>query len=238
MRVPKLALFLALWMLSLGLQAQQRKSPLSAKFRVNKFSRSQKSIACPVFEESQYPYQGIGFKLGDPFALTYKFYPSKHWAFAVDAGRAASGLYNRYYRGLFDGYVQDARDTLLQDESIEYLAHKARVDWFLEAKFLYQWKADVISKGLQCYIGAGWQWRNTKLRYDYNLTALNPLDNGGISNFTETRITYGPVGILGFEYSYFSLPLSAFIEIEYFTDVLLDPGYGRFQGGVGLRYVF
>jgi len=46
------------------------------------------------------------------------------------------------------------------------------------------------------------------------------------------------VGVLGFEYSYFSLPISAFIEIEWFTDVLLDPGYQRFQGGVGLRYVF
>jgi hypothetical protein len=233
MRLPKLLVFLVFLAASVGSHAQQRKSPLSAKFRTNKFSLSQKRIACPVFEESQYPYQGLGFKLGDPFALTYKFYPSKHWAFAADVGRAASGLYNKYYRSLYDTYVQT--DTLTADESIQYLAHKATVDWFLEAKFLYQWNADVISKGLQCYIGAGWQWRNTTLRYDYNVDSFTDPKFG---KFTETRLTYGPTGILGFEYSYFSLPLSAFIEIEYFTDVLLDPGYGRFQGGVGLRYVF
>ena len=52
------------------------------------------------------------------------------------------------------------------------------------------------------------------------------------------RNTNGPVAIVGFEYSYFSIPISAFIEIEWFSDVSLDPGYHRFQGGMGLRYVF
>jgi hypothetical protein len=46
------------------------------------------------------------------------------------------------------------------------------------------------------------------------------------------------VAVVGFEYSYFTLPISAFIEIEGFSDALLDPGYKRFQGGVGLRYIF
>jgi len=34
------------------------------------------------------------------------------------------------------------------------------------------------------------------------------------------------------------LPVSAFMEIEVFTDILEDPGWSRFQGGVGLRFVF
>lgn len=213
--------------------AQVRKSIKSATFRQPNVTRSKARIMCPIFETSQYPYQGIGFKLGDPFALTYKFYPNKNWAFAVDGGKAASGLYNKYYRGAFNTYLPD---SLEGGETMQYLAHKTTSDWFLETKFLYQWDAEKLSKGLQLYAGLGWQWRNTKLTYDY-LYEDGAFDSR-FGKFSETRFTYGPVAVLGFEYSYFSLPISAFIEIEWFTDVLLDPGYQRFQGGVGMRYVF
>lgn len=81
--------------------------------------------------------------MGDPFALTYKFYPNKNWAFAVDGGKAASGLYNRYYRNAFETYLPD---SLTDTESIQYLSHKANSDWFLEAKFLYQWNAEKFRK--------------------------------------------------------------------------------------------
>ncbi len=235
MRLKKevLILFIAFLGSATLCSAQVRKSVKSATFRQPNVTRSKARIMCPIFETSQYPYQGIGFKLGDPFALTYKFYPNKNWAFQVDAGKAASGLYNKYYRGAFNTYLPDSLEGA---ESIQYLAHKATADWLLETKFLYQWDADKISKGLQLYAGLGWQWRNTKLTYDYLY------DDGAFDSrfgkFSETRFTYGPVGILGFEYSYFSLPISAFIEIQWFTDVLLDPGYQRFQGGVGMRYVF
>jgi len=217
--------------------AQVKKSSRSTGYRVHTVSRAKAKIMCPIFENSQYPYQGIGIKLGDPFALTYKYYPSKHWAFAVDAGKAASGLYNKYYRGLFNGYLPD---SLSEGESIKYLAHKAVTDWHIETKFLYQWDAEKLAKGLQCYVGAGWQWKSTKLEYDYNYVedTSDPTALGKFGKFSENRFTYGPVLLTGMEYSYFSIPISAFIEVEWFTDVLLDPGYQRFQGGIGLRYVF
>lgn len=216
--------------------AQQKKSRRSPSYSVPRVGGNKARIICPIFEESRYPYQGIGFKLGDPFALAYKFYPTKHFSFAVDAGKAASGLYNKYYRGAFPSYLPD---TLSNDQSITYLAHTAKVDWFLETKFLYQWDAEKISKGLQLYAGAGWQWRNTILEYDYTFNdTSNNQDDGKFGKFTEARFTYGPVFLVGFEYSYFSLPISAFIEVEVFTDAYIDPGYQRFQGGVGLRYVF
>jgi hypothetical protein len=218
--------------------AQVTKSARSARYGAVKVSRSKAMIMCPIFEESKYPYQGIGFKVGDPFALTYKFYPSKHWAFAVDAGKASSGLYNKYYRSNFDGYIPDTLGTS-GEKSITYIAHSVAADWFLEAKFLYQWDAEKISKGLQLYVGAGWQWRNTSLDYTYSYNTgkgLNSIGQPGF--FSKNRFTFGPVVLVGFEYSYFTLPVSAFIEVEMFTDTFLDPGYQRFQGGVGLRYVF
>lgn len=238
MRFAKGYLIICLWVIGAGhVVGQVHKSVRSSSYRVPHVSKSKARIMCPIFENSQYPYQGIGLKLGDPFALTYKYYPNKHWSFAADAGKAASGLYNKYYRSVYSSYLPD---TLDQTQRINYLAHRATRDWFFEAKFLYQWDAEKISKGLQLYAGVGWQWRSTTLRYDYNISDdLNISGNDGkFGKFTENRFTYGPVLLTGFEYSYFSLPLSAFIEIEWFTDTLLDPGYQRFQGGVGLRYVF
>jgi hypothetical protein len=216
--------------------AQVTKSHKSAGYRIPKINGNKARIMCPIFEASQYPYQGIGIKLGDPFALTYKFYANKHFSFAADFGKAASGLYSRYYRDAFVTYLPD---TLNKDQSIKYLTHKVTSDWFLETKFLYQWDAEKISKGLQLYAGLGWQWRNTTITYDYNFDDFSKnFSEGKFGKFTETRFTYGPVILVGFEYSYFSLPLSAFIEVELFTDALIDPGYQRFQGGVGIRYVF
>ncbi len=216
--------------------SQVKHSKRSSSFSVPRVGGNKARIICPIFLESKYPYQGIGIKLGDPFAIAYKFYANKNFSFAVDAGKAASGLYNKYYRAAFPSYLPD---TLSTDQSITYLAHTAVVDWFVETKFLYQWDAEKISKGLQLYAGIGWQWRNTELEYDYNFNdRSNNQDDGKFGKFTETRFTYGPVVLVGFEYSYFSLPISAFIEVEVFTDTLIDPGYQRFQGGVGLRYVF
>ena len=84
--------------------AQMKKSIKSGTFDRPHVSRSKARIICPIFETSQYPYQGIGIRLGDPFAISYKFYPNKNWAFAVDGGKAASGLYNKYYRNAFYSY--------------------------------------------------------------------------------------------------------------------------------------
>ena len=236
MRFRKPDFVLLLLLLSVGgnCYAQVKRSPpRNSNYSALRVSRNKARIMCPIFEQSQYPYQGIGIKLGDPLALTYKFYPSKHWAFAADLGKAASGLYNKYYRNAFNTYLPD---TLKSDQSVKYLAHHVSRDWLFETKFLYQWDASKVSKGLQLYTGLGWQWRNTRINYDYLYE--KGLYESNLGKISRTRATYGPVAIVGFEYSYFSLPVSAFIELEWFTDALLDPGYHRFQGGVGLRYVF
>ena len=210
-----------------------KRSAKNRNLRAPFVSKSRARVICPIFENSMYPYQGIGIKLGDPLALSYKYYPNKNFSFGADVGKVASGLYSKYYRKQFNGYVPD---TLTGESTVKYLSHRALSDMYLEAKFLYQWDASKISKGLQLYAGLGFQWRNTKLEYDYIYE--DGLFTNQLGKFKKSRFTYGPTAIVGFEYSYFSLPLSAFIEIEWFTDALLDPGYNRFQGGVGLRYVF
>jgi len=202
----------------------------------SKSRQTKASIVCPIFNDKRYPYQGIGIKLGDPFALTYKFYASRKLAFSIDAGKTASGLYSEYYRNAFMDYMPD---SLMASESIQLLSHDVISNILLEGKFLYQWDAEKISRGLQVYTGVGWQWRSANIKYEYLYTDTSPGGSGStVGTLTQNRFTYGPVIILGFEYANFSIPISAFIEVEWFSDVGLDPGYSRFQGGVGLRYVF
>lgn len=191
---------------------------------------------CPIFETSKYPYQGFGIKLGDPFAVTYKYYFNEHFAVAADVGKASSGLYNRYFKGKFDQYI--VRDTFATAEgNIEYYTHKVLSDIIIEGKLLYHFDVTKISPGLQFYLGIGWEWKNTKLQYDYIYKA-SAGDPDKFGRFSRTRFTMGPQAVAGIEYSYFKIPISAFMELEYFSDVSADPGWNRVEGGAGLRYIF
>jgi hypothetical protein len=191
---------------------------------------------CPIFETTRYPYQGLGIKLGDPFALTYKYYFNERFAVVADVGKASSGLYNRYFREKFDGYV--VSDTFsTSDASIDYYTHKVLNDFIGELKILYHFDASTISPGLFFYIGAGWEWKYTKLRYDYTYNqGLSDPDMFG--RFERTRFTMGPQAVVGIEFANFKIPISAFMELEYFSDILADPGWSRVEGGAGLRYIF
>ena len=191
---------------------------------------------CPIFESSKYPYQGIGFKLGDPFAITYKYYFNKHISIAADLGKASSGLYNRYYRDKFTEYAKS--DTLQKGASLSYLTNKVMSDWVGEVKLLYALDAKKIAPGLQVYVGLGLQARSTGLQYDYLYSNSDKSADNEFGRFQKNRITVGQTTVVGIEYSYFHMPISAFMEMALYTDIMLDPGWEKVQGGVGLRYVF
>ncbi len=204
------------------------------RFTNIKITHAKAKVVCPIFEESKYPYQGIGIKIGDPFALTYKFYASKKLSFAFDAGKAASGLYSGYHRDNFENLSQP--DTLGANQGITYLGHIVNTDWFFEGKVLFQGDASKFLQGLQWYLGAGLQWRNPDIQYEYLLQTS--FDRNEILTLDNSYLTMGPTVVFGIEYAYFNLPISAFMEVEWYTDISQDPGWQRFQGGVGIRVIF
>ncbi|MEM9857572.1 MAG: hypothetical protein AAF843_09455 [Bacteroidota bacterium] len=220
--------------MSVAFSSMAQRHVVKRKHKPIKISKRKASVVCPIFNESQYPYQGIGVKLGDPFAITYKFYANKNFAIAVDAGSAASGLYNQYHTDNFSEGIRP--DTLNQAQSISYLSHIVNSEWVVEGKMLYQHDASKLLKGLQWYVGAGFQWRQVDITYEYLLDISFSTSETG--RFDVTNSTMGPTAVLGFEYAYFQLPISAFMEVELFTDIDNDPGWTRFQGGIGLRVVF
>lgn len=192
---------------------------------------------CPIFEPSKYPFQGFGIKLGDPFAITYKYYASKHFAVAVDVGKASSGLYNSYFRDQFSTYM--VTDTFSTAEaSVEYYTHKVTSDLVGEVKLLYAIDAQRVAPGLQFYVGIGWQVRNTKIQYDYTYSERSDGNPDAFGRFDRVRATMGPQAVAGLDYSHFKLPIALFMELDYFSDVMVDPGWTRLEGGVGLRYIF
>lgn len=211
---------------SSGTQKTYTKSRTINKHSPIRISRSKGKVVCPIFVDTGFPYHGIGVKVGDPFALTYKFYANKHFAVAADVGRSASGLYSTYYSELFSEF---------QPSTSKYYSHKVKSDWVGEVKVLYQISMSDVSPGLQLYVGAGWEVRNLRIQYDYFAE-----EEGLPKNFQSEyeRLTQGAQGVFGIEYSYFKIPVSAFMELEYYYDLVKDPGWTKIQGGVGLRYIF
>lgn len=224
----------SLLILLTGLDSFGQQNNYRNKHRPIKMSKRKAQVVCPIFEESKYPYQGIGFKVGDPFAITYKFYANQHFSIALDFGSASSGLYSEHHRENF-GQYNDA-DTLTSSQNINYVSHKVNSEWVLEGKVLYQSDASFITDGLQWYIGAGWQYRQLDIEYEY-LLEISFLENE-IGRFDVNKTTMGPTAAIGIEYAYFELPISAFMEVELYYDLVENPGWLRLQGGVGLRYVF
>ena len=223
-----------------GAHAQRSKKVTRSRhhYSTPKVRGNKAKIVCPTFDKSRYPFHGLGFKLGDPFALTYKFYPNKRFSIAIDAGKPASGLYNDYFRDKFNLYAPE--ETLPSDDySLRYLTHRVRSDLVGEVKVLYHADFTKIAEGLQAYAGLGWEWRRTLLKYDYQYVHANeePMEDP-FGSFERNRVTMGAQFVIGIEYAYFSIPVSAFMEVEYFTDLQVDPGWQRFQGGAGLRYIF
>ncbi|MEN8248584.1 MAG: hypothetical protein ABFS32_06605 [Bacteroidota bacterium] len=185
-------------------------------------------VICPQNIVNEYPYQGIGVKIGDPFAATFKLYATSWLAFSVDAGFGAHGLYKSQYSEFFDNFPQGDTTT--------YFNHKVNRDTYMAVKASYYRKAPKMFKGFEYYISLGWQFRYVSIQYGYN-AELSP--TGTIFGSFTRQIDYmGPDVGIGIEYSYFDLPVSAFFELNGMYSIMTDYEFFKVQGGVGLRYIF
>jgi len=210
-----------------------RKNKKTKNYSSVKFRKNQKMAQiCPIFHLSEYPYQGIGFKVGDPFTITYKFYATEHIAFGVDVGSAASGLYSNLFRDMFKDVESPPDSTFL------YRGHKVLNQNVFAAQIFYYKEGPKAIKGLDIYFGIGWEIQFVDVRYDYLIVENSPPNNAknGKDPITMSFQPMGPIGTFGLEYAYFSLPITVFLEGSLFYDTQVS--WRRFQGGIGIRYVF
>lgn len=151
----------------------------------------------------------------------------------ADIGKPASGLYSKLFR---EELTLKAEELLPNVDAVEYVSHKVKSDWVIDIKGLYHMDADKLAKGLQFYTGIGWEYRKSSIEYIYLFeTGAQENEFGRLRN---NRTTQGVQAVVGIEYAYFQMPISAFIEMEYFIDVVQQPGWRQQQGGIGLRFVF
>lgn len=192
-----------------------------------KMPRNRKmKIICPVFIPNEYPYQGIGIKVGDPFAFTYKLYLSEYFGMEVDIGNGASFLYKKFFKSNFVNF--DGLDTL------NYLGHSVKNDFVGQFRFMIHTPIETI-KGLDLYLGGGYQFKNTEVLYRYNDPA------NGFAMEQEARRSqffYGPDAFLGAEYANFDIPVSLFVEANMFFIIEANGLGPRFQAVAGIRYIF
>ena len=212
-----------------------KKNHRGKKYTNIKFRKNRKmAIICPIFVVSEYPYQGIGIKVGDPTAITYKFYATEKLAFGLEFGRAASGLYRDLHRDRFE-------TSPVYQDSI-YISHNVLSQNVFSASVYYYKEGPRAIKGLDLYIGVGWQVQFADVRYEY-LIRDESVPGGAILNGDDSPVVFsfqpmGPQATFGLEYAYFSIPISAFVEGGVFYGFDEAQTWLRFQGGVGIRYVF
>ena len=212
--------------LSLGTTVCEAQRPIRKRTAVRMPYNRKMKIICPIFVPNEYPYQGIGVKVGDPFAVTYKLYASKFLAMEIAAGQGASFMYKKFYKSNFSNFP--GLDTL------NYLSHSVKTDFVGQFRLMFHAEIKSID-GLDVYLGGGYQFKNTKILYKYN----DPVNGFSMEEeTTRSQFFNGPEVFLGLERANFSIPVSIFVEANTFF-MLEANGLGpRFQAVVGIRYIF
>ena len=233
--------FLIVWCLLFfaGYSVFGQKSDLTRKnnkvknYTTHKFKKNKKfAEICPIFIVSEYPYQSIGVKIGDPLALTYKFYASNTFAFGIDIGKASEGLYSQLHSDRFNSIPEPLDTTYF------YISHTVLNQNVFSAKVFYYKDGPRAIRGLDLYLGAGYQMQFIDIKYDYIAARTAPPET---RETRQTQLSFTPIGlevIGGLEYAYFNLPISVFAEMGIFFGVDDVQRWQKFQGGMGIRYVF
>jgi hypothetical protein len=148
-------------------------------------------------------------------------------------GKAASALYSNLHKDRFENAFPPVGDTVFL-----YQGHSVLNQNVFSAKVFYYKEGPRVLKGLDIYIGAGWQMQFVDVKYDYLKIRTVPPET---IRTAQARLSFQPKGpevILGLEYANFNFPISAFLEGGLFYNLDPEQQWRRFQGGIGIRYVF
>jgi hypothetical protein len=173
--------------------------------------------------------RGVGIRLGEPFALTYKDFIEDYLSYEVMLGSGGVNGSN-YYKRSFENNPPNSNAF--------YLSHAASRGVNLNFRMaLHEDITDTfeITAGyLLGYAGAGVQLRTTRVSYIYQ---PGPVVAGPVLSEDRSNLDIGPEVFAGAEYYFDDLPISIFAEVGVFLE-LIDRINFRGQGGIGIRYLF
>ncbi|HSF53329.1 MAG TPA: hypothetical protein VLA71_06230 [Algoriphagus sp.] len=175
--------------------------------------------------------RGAGIRLGEPISLTYKDFIEDYLSYEIMIGSAGVNG-SDYYRKDFENNPPSSNAF--------YQGHSAKKG--VSLNFRMALNEDItdlfeITQGyLLGYGGVGVQVRTTNIDYSYyQNTPSNP--NESILKEERTNFDFGPEAFAGAEYYFDETPISIFLEVGIFLE-LIDRINVKGQGGIGVRYLF
>ncbi len=178
---------------------------------------------------------GAGIHLGDPLGLTVKSYMGDR-SIELTVGRSHVLTRNRFYSNRFNDWYIDNRFAYA---NINYVSFRSSTPLGIQLHYNFiDKKIDVDIPGkLKWYIGVGAQLRFQRIIYTYDFRP-----HGDTRWYRgEERITdfdFGADFAAGVEYLFDDIPISVYVDLVLFAELVDDPFYFWGQGGLGVRYLF
>lgn len=182
--------------------------------------------------------KGIGIRIGDLNGVSFKMYRTAS-DLEFSLGQASYVYDNFDYNDSFGAWLSDNQFSYTD---IDYRNYNLSAPVMFQARMLFHKNLDKIAdenvSGLKWYYGLGLQWRTRSIRYNYRYKVSG---NGNWINASTNKIRdhdIGAEGIIGIEYTFDDAPVSLFLDINLFLEIIDDPLVSWFQGGIGARYRF
>lgn len=179
---------------------------------------------------------GVGIRLGDLSGITVK----KHMegkALELSIGRTHM-FPGRYYEKHFDYWYKDKKYGY---DDFRYIGYTNSTPIGIQFHYLIQKGIGQVlnesTSGLEWYYGFGGQLRyqTYTYRYWYKYPGTDWIEENGEQ---VTDIDLGIDGVLGLEYTFSKAPISVFLDVTLFMEVIDNPFLFWGQGGLGARYRF
>lgn len=172
--------------------------------------------------------QGLGLRLGDPMAVSYKKYFGRTHAIEFGIGSAPASWNNQYYINSFQEYPRY--------DNFQYQNHTVQSTLYLQARYLFHYNIPMqnMDGKLEWYWGGGAMLKAAKVQYRFQNREAPFAAGRDIIN----DIDLGPEGIIGLEYTFQDTPLTVFGETSLFLEIADSPATFQGFGGLGVRYNF
>lgn len=195
----------------------------------SKKTSSGKSKANAAASHNTYQW-GVGLRLGDPTGLSVKRFLGSN-AVEFNAGRTA-WIYDPEWR--FKHYNDF--------NNYGYLDGRLRSALSFQLHYLKYKDIQVGLPGLQWYYGFGGQLRALTADYHYQYRVYYG-PGGGDYRWERrwektTHLDFGLDGVIGLDYTLPKVPISIFVDMILFAEIVDNPFQFQLQGGTGIRYHF
>lgn len=172
---------------------------------------------------------GVGFRLGDPTGLSVKRFLGSN-AVEFNFGRTALTYDPEWRFKHYDNF-----------DNYDYLDGRLRSALSFQLHYL-KYKDIQDLPGLQWYYGFGGQLRALTADYYYQYRVYYGLGGGDYRWERRwekaTDLDFGLDGVIGLDYTFPKAPVSVFVDMILFAEIVDNPFLFQLQGGAGIRYNF